>query len=140
MPTRFLSVVVMQLLILAPVAGALAGPGADKQTASVSAVKLDAAQQAFSDQDWPAAVEAYRALTNENPYNGRFWYQLATALYTLKDYEASAGAYMRAVEVGHAVPTSLYNMACDYALLGRTDDAVAAIEEAIRKVSGNANS
>jgi tetratricopeptide (TPR) repeat protein len=98
---------------------------------SVAAEMLDAANDAYRARDWDEAAKAYRALSEENPYNGEYFHRLANALYNLKQYEASAEAYARAVELGHQVGVSLYNMGCDYALLGEKEKAIDAIERAI---------
>lgn len=103
------------------------------RTPSVAANLLDDARRAYEDQNWVEASKAYEALASENPYNGQFWYRLATARYRLGEYEASANAYERAAALGQNVATSLYNMGCDYALMGETERAVTAIEQAIER-------
>ena len=100
-------------------------------TPSVAADLLDDADRAYQDQNWAEASKAYEALARENPYNGLFWYRLATAHYQLKEYEASARAYEKAAALGQSAGTSYYNLGCDYALMGETEKAIAAIERAI---------
>ena len=53
-------------------------------TASTAAEMLDAAEEACPNKNWNEAAKAYRVLTDENLYNGEFFYRLGTALYNLK--------------------------------------------------------
>jgi tetratricopeptide (TPR) repeat protein len=100
--------------------------------ATVVAKQLDIAEAAFNAREWGEAARLYRLLAEENPRQGRFWYNLATAEYNLKRYREADVAYQRAVALGHNVGTSHYNRACCLALLGDAPGAIDALEQAIR--------
>ena len=100
--------------------------------ASVAANSLDAAELAWSERRWADAARLYKALTEENPYNGAFWYRLGSSRYGLAEWEAAAEAYRQAAELGYELGTSLYNRGCSLALAGRPDEAVDAVELAIK--------
>ena len=104
---------------------------------SVAAEQFDSARELFNDRDWAAAVEAYKALAEENPYNGAFAYRLGIAYYYLKRYQESADAYQKAADLGVQRGASYYNMGCCYALMGQPEKAIDAIEKAIDNGLGN---
>jgi tetratricopeptide (TPR) repeat protein len=99
---------------------------------SVAARTLEEADAAFRASDWPRAAEMYRALAEENPAQGAFWYLLATAQYNLKQYADAVTHYERSIAVGFRVGNCYYNVACCRALLGETRAAVDALDLAIR--------
>ncbi|MCZ6765968.1 MAG: tetratricopeptide repeat protein [bacterium] len=103
-------------------------PTPAKGATSVAAEMYDAGNAAVEAQNWEKAATILDALTKENPYNGDFWYDLAGAHYSLKNYDASIVAYQKAVELGRYKGGSLYNMGCCYALTGQAEKAVDAIE------------
>jgi tetratricopeptide (TPR) repeat protein len=81
--------------------------------------------------DWPRAVKAYENLLEVNPYNGLYWYNYAYALHSLKRYDDAIKAAERSVKLGHQPMTGLYNIACAYALLGKTDEALTWLQKAL---------
>jgi hypothetical protein len=60
------------------------------------------------------------------------WFLLARARHAAGDLDGAIEAGKRAVEFPGVRASSWYNLACAYALTGRTDDAFAALEEAKR--------
>lgn len=118
--------VTLVVLLFAPIATRSAA------ATSNAVQQLDTANEAFDAREWGKAATAYQSLVAENPYSGEFWYRLGVTRYALKKYEASAEAYQRAVDLGYQVGGSLYNMGCDYALMGEGEKAVANIELAIQ--------
>lgn len=110
----------------APPAGAAGSAG------SVAVLHLDAAEAARLAGDWPEAARLYEALAEENPHQGGFFLEHANARYQMQEWELAAEGYARAAELGFRKGASLYNRACCLALLGRAEEAVAALEEAIR--------
>ena len=93
---------------------------------------LDAAEAARRAGEWPEAARLYAALAADNPTQGGFFLELANARYQTGEWELSAEAYARAAELGFRKGAALYNRACCLSRLGRTEQAVTALEEAIR--------
>jgi tetratricopeptide (TPR) repeat protein len=126
---KLLPLWLISALLIFPVATAatVAGHGV-----SVAADLLDKADADFNNRDWKASVAAYEALCTENPYNGHFWFRLGSSRYGLKEYEAAVAAYERSAQLGFHRGTSLYNVACSYALAGESSKAIDALELAIR--------
>jgi len=115
-------------LFLLTAGAALAAPAG----VSPSALILDDAIAAFDGKDWPRAAALYRQLAEDNPLNGRYWYNLGVAEYSQKNYRPAIAAYDRAIGVGYQVGTSHYNRACCFALLGESTAAIDGIDTAIR--------
>ncbi len=99
---------------------------------SIAAEKLDAAVAAFDAKDYATASTLYAELAQENPRQGKFWFNLGNAEYNLENYRAALDPYARAAELGFNVGTSHYNRACCLALLGETKAAIDAVDLAIR--------
>ena len=110
----------------------LAALGPQARAAGVAAKALDAAATAVQRQDWASAAKLYRELADDNPRQGSFWYQLATAEYNLRRYREASDAYEHAAALGFNTGTSHYNRACCFALLGEKAAAIDALELAIR--------
>jgi putative intracellular protease/amidase len=77
------------------------------------------------------AAKAYRALTAENPKDGFAWYRLGATLHRGGELDAAIDAGRRAAEFPEVRSDALYNLACAYALQGKKDDALRALEEAV---------
>jgi tetratricopeptide (TPR) repeat protein len=120
----FIACLIVLLLYHTHVPVALAAP--------VTAQSLEQAENALRGGDYPLAAELYRALAEESPWQGSYWYRLAGAEYGLKQYDDAIGHYARAIGVGFAVGTSYYNTACCYALMGQSAPAIDNLELAIR--------
>jgi tetratricopeptide (TPR) repeat protein len=118
-------------LLLATAPGRTLALAQDPPAGSVAAQLLDKATEAYNNRNWQEVADAYDLLTKENPYNGAFFYRLATAHYQLKNYDASIRAYQESARLGYQRGGSLYNMGCCYALIGQQKEAVNAIVMAI---------
>jgi tetratricopeptide repeat protein/VCBS repeat protein/FG-GAP repeat protein len=77
---------------------------------------LGAAMARMQANDPAGAARILEEVTAREPSNGRAWRNLGLAYQTLKDFDRSAAAYQRALEVEPAVPTPLYNLGIVYAL------------------------
>lgn len=77
------------------------------------------------------AIEALVQITDAQPAAGWAWFQLAGAHHSLGDYEAAAAAWRRAAAFSEQRPSALYNVACAEALLGRADQAAAALDQSL---------
>ena len=92
---------------------------ASLDTATVTPQRADSLLQL---RDWPAAAQAYDALTRREPTNGRYWYRLGAAQYGMKQYREAVEAWTRAEAIGHN-PVVMYNLGVGYALLNDKDRA-----------------
>ncbi|MCA9757802.1 MAG: hypothetical protein KDA27_18570 [Candidatus Eisenbacteria bacterium] len=107
--------------------------GAAVLAAESAAVRfLGPAEAARRAEDWPEAARLFDMLAAENPSQGRFFLESANARYRMGDWASAAEAFGQAAELGFERGVCLYNRACCLSLLGRTEDAVGALEEAIR--------
>ena len=68
-----------------------------------------------------------------NPDDARAWYLGATQLCRLGDTKRALEWADRALAIAPDEPLSLYNVACLYSLLGRLDQAVDCLENAVRQ-------
>ena len=92
------------------------------------------AQQAAlyeNERSFDQAEKAYRALVAEDPNDGASWYRLGAVLHASGRYEDSIEASRRAAGFPDLRASALYNVACAYARLGRTDEAIASLERAV---------
>ena len=71
-----------------------------------------------------------------NPDDARALYLGAGALIKLGERERGLEWSKRAYAMDPEDPGVLYNVACNYALLGQTDDAIACIEKAVQNGFG----
>lgn len=83
------------------------------------------------EKNYDQAIQAYRALLDQDAQNGFAWYRLGAALQSAKQLDAAADANKRAAEFPQVRANALYNLACVQALQGRTDGALQALEQAI---------
>ncbi len=84
----------------------------------------DEANSHFKNGDWPAAAEAYRALAEQAPEDGRTWFRLGYSLHQLEDYDRAAEAYEAAHRLGWSKPLAAFNLACTYSRSGNHDKAI----------------
>lgn len=99
-------------------------------TLTAATITPQAADSLFQHQDWPAAANAYEALTRQEPKNGRYWNRLGTAYYSLKQYHQAVDAWTHAEAIGHN-PVVMYNLGVGYALLNDKDRAFEWLDKAV---------
>jgi hypothetical protein len=111
---------------------------ADDHTAGAAMVEdmapyelLDAAFDAWNAREWERLEPMATVLCRDNPYKGPLWNALGDARYALKKYAGAADAYAKAAQLGFHPGAALYNMGCCLALMGETERAIDAVEEAI---------
>jgi len=93
---------------------------------------FEKAHQSISDQKWGEAVAAFEKLTEAYPEDKESWYYLGLANHHLENYQEALRAAERAAALPGYVPhRPVYNIACAYARLGRTEYALNALEQAI---------
>jgi putative intracellular protease/amidase len=83
------------------------------------------------EKSFDQAEKAYRALVAEDPADGASWYHLGAVLHASGRYEDSIEASRRVAGFADLRASALYNVACAYARLGRTDDAIGSLEQAV---------
>lgn len=77
------------------------------------------------------AATAYRALLAETPDDAFAWYRLGASLQRSGDLAGAVAAAERASKSADWRASALYNLACAYALQGKKDDALDALERAV---------
>lgn len=87
-------------------------------------------ESAFSAQDWPVAIARFERVTELEPANLRAWMRLGYSRHMQRDYAKAIEAYSK-IQSGPGLATARYNIACAQALLGKTDDAFAALNSAV---------
>jgi len=76
-----------------------------------------------SEDSWAEAATHHRAITQKYPQSGRAWFNYGYASLRGGDEAQAIEAFQKAVQLGHRVGTSSYNVACAYALQGNKDAA-----------------
>jgi len=91
------------------------------------------AQVSFIQQDWPNSESTYRKVLEEEPTNSEAWFRVALAVHYQGRYEESIEAFRQAQANGYKPALCLYNIACGYARLGRTQPALQYLESALKQ-------
>ncbi len=89
------------------------------------------ANEAFEDGRWADAVPLFEELYRRNPDHWQSAFRLAHCKHLAGDFEGSIQAHREAAKFPPARPASLFNIACANAQLGRTDEAISALTDAI---------
>jgi tetratricopeptide (TPR) repeat protein len=71
------------------------------------------------------ATKKFKDYLATNRFDGRAWAGLSNCLHMSKQYEQAIAAAHRAIECGLDPAGQMYNIACGYALWGKSDDAIA---------------
>ncbi len=85
---------------------------------------------AMREQRWGDAVAAFESVVEQRPDHGRAWFLLALSVHSSGDYERALALHERAAAFRQGEATALYNLACAHAMLGHTDEAIAALGRA----------
>jgi len=83
----------------------------------------------YSKTRWAPAVKTYEAFLQKEPTNGRGWFNLAYALHYSSEHARAIDAFERAIQFGYRPPTSMYNVACAYSMMGNRDAAFQWLEK-----------
>ncbi len=88
-----------------------------------------AADRAFSNRDWLAAIRAYEAITQVAPANARAWFQLGASLHEAGEYTRAAAAHLEAATRGFN-PAALANFraARAFTRAGNIEKAITTLE------------
>ena len=79
-------------------------------------------------RSWRNELSRYEHAARDHAQLGRAWSNLGYARLATKNPQGSAEAYRRSLELGYHVSTSMYNLACAYAQMRQTDDAIRWLE------------
>ncbi|HEU0224770.1 MAG TPA: DUF4440 domain-containing protein [Steroidobacteraceae bacterium] len=88
-------------------------------------------EEKFLAQDWAGAAVAYQAYLKDEPGNAFAWHRLGASQIKLRQLPEAIASLQRAVAAGGGTAADYYNLACAYALSGRTDEALDQVEKAI---------
>jgi putative intracellular protease/amidase len=77
------------------------------------------------------AASVYRAVLASSPDDAFAWYRLGVTLQRTGDLAGATEAAQKASTSAEVRPNALYNLACAYALQGKKDDALTALEQAV---------
>ncbi len=90
---------------------------------SLSLPKGDWNVLGYGKHQWRKAVSHYRDVAQAHPQIGRAWFNLGYAAIRSSEYDEATRALDRALALGYRKPTTMYNLACSYALRGEGDKA-----------------
>jgi hypothetical protein len=82
-------------------------------------------------QKFGEAAKRLESHVASNPFDGPAWSAYAYALHMSKEFDRSIEAGKRACELGFNPAGETYNIACAYAVMGKTDEAIAWLKKAL---------
>ena len=85
----------------------------------------------FNSDDWEAGIKHFESFLREEPNSGRGWFDLGFALHYAGQHARAVSAFERAIQIGYKQPTSMYNIACANAMMGRKDQAFEWLEKSV---------
>ena len=85
----------------------------------------------YSKPRWAPAIKLYESFLREQPGNGRGWFNLGYALHYSSEHARAVEAFERAIQLGYRPPTSTYNVACAYSMMGNRDAAFQWLEKSV---------
>jgi tetratricopeptide (TPR) repeat protein len=93
----------------------------------------EGANEKFAAEDWSGAIADYRVLLDDDSENAQIWFNLASALHQLEDYEGARDAYLAALDAGYPRTVQVHlRLARVYMSLGAEDEALKELEEIAR--------
>lgn len=97
---------------------------------SAPSAKMTAAAELYKQQKFPEAATAFGDVLKDEPNNHRAWYLLGMALHSTGKFEPAIKAFEKSVALTQN-PNAMYNIACGYARLGKTEQAFEWLEKSI---------
>ena len=85
----------------------------------------------YSKPRWAPAVKTYETFLRDNPNNGRAWFNLGYALHFSSEHGRAIQAFEKSAQLGYRKPTSMYNIACGYSMMGNRDSAFEWLEKSV---------
>lgn len=80
---------------------------------------------------WRKRAEHYEAFAKSHPQIGRAWFNLGFAQIKGEIPAEAASAFRKALDLKYRPPTTMYNLACSFALLDQKDEAFGWLFKAI---------
>ncbi len=90
--------------------------------------KLQAASRLIGQANYAAAEQSLEKIVEAEPQNYRGWYLLGYAQHLQGKYEPAVEAFEAAKKSPQQIPGISYNLACSFAKLGKSSDAIREIE------------
>jgi Flp pilus assembly protein TadD len=85
----------------------------------------------YSKQRWATAIKTYESFLQDNPTNGRGWFNLGYARHCSSKHAAAIQAFEKSIQFGYRKPTALYNIACGHAMIGNRNAAFEWLDKAV---------
>ena len=101
-----------------------------KDRAAVVAVMKEG-QAALQDENFEAAIAAFRKATELEPQNGRAWHLLGYSLHGSKRLDEALKVHLKATEFKEVAHIATYNVACVYSLKGDKKLALEWLQKAV---------
>ncbi|MEM9617525.1 MAG: tetratricopeptide repeat protein [Pseudomonadota bacterium] len=99
-------------------------------TAPLCAQTQEEADAKLAAEEWRDAADDYRALLAGDGASAQNWFNLASALHQLEDYEGARDAYLAALEAGYPrAVQAQFRLARIYMSLGQEEAALEQLEE-----------
>ncbi len=92
---------------------------------------IEKAREHYIAKDWKKARLAYEEITAANPYHGAFWYRLGYASLRDGQYQQAIRSSRKAIELGVAATSAMYNIGSSYALQKKPERAMEWLEKAV---------
>lgn len=89
------------------------------------------ARELLRQEKFDEAEAEFRRVLSVNPYRWQLWYDLGFALHPQKRFDESQAAWAKARELGGARTGCLVNMACSASMVGRHEEAIDLIAQAL---------
>jgi tetratricopeptide (TPR) repeat protein len=89
------------------------------------------ARALFREKKYDDAAKKLEPYLANNRFDGRAWALYSECLHFGKQFEKAIEAGKKALECGANVPGQSYNIACGYALLNKSDDAITWLKRAL---------
>lgn len=109
----------------------LAVPAQTDASADLAKIKAEA-RQALDVGDFGTASAGYRRVTLADPDDGTAWQLLGYCLHAQGKLDEALPVHQKAAEFAAVAAVASYNCACVYALQGKTDDAFAWLDKAVK--------
>ena len=113
--------IVIRLLGIAMLVGLIPGAGLVPPSIATPADDLDRALELLQEERWREAAKILEQVTRAEPDNSEAWFRLGLAWHSAGEYKRALDAHLKSATFPEFESTGLYNAACAYALMGKSD-------------------
>ena len=92
---------------------------------------IDRAEALFEQESFQEAAIVFAEMTSKYPDNPAAWFRYGTSLHLAGELDRAIEIHRKAAEFEEFAAMANYNLACGYALKGKTDNAFAALQKAV---------